>query len=74
LEPSKPIDGSAYQLAVNLPRHLEDALLRLNRAKPLRELLGQRFVNVLTTVKETESRAYMQVISAWEREFLLLNV
>src|SRR3546814_10423144 len=35
LEASKPIEGSAYQLAVNLPRHLEDALLRLNRAKPL---------------------------------------
>ncbi|HEY9566507.1 MAG TPA: glutamine synthetase family protein [Thalassobaculum sp.] len=74
LEASKPIEGSAYQLAVNLPRHLEDALLRLNRAKPLREILGQRFVNVLTTVKEAESRAYQQVISAWEREFLLLNV
>ena len=74
IEPSKAIEGSAYQLAVNLPRHLEDALLRLNRAKPLRELLGQRFVNVLTTVKESESRAYQQVISAWEREFLLLNV
>ncbi|MEQ9135823.1 MAG: glutamine synthetase family protein [Thalassobaculum sp.] len=74
LEASKPIEGSAYQLAVNLPRHLEDALLRLNRAKPLREILGQRFVNVLTTVKETESRAYQQVISAWEREYLLLNV
>ncbi len=74
IEPSKAIEGSAYQMAVNLPRHLEDALLRLNRAKPLRELLGQRFVNVLTTVKESESRAYQQVISAWEREFLLLNV
>jgi len=74
LEPSRPIEGSAYHLAVSLPRHLEDALLRLNRAKPLRELLGQRFVKVLTTIKEEESRAYQQVISAWEREFLLLNV
>lgn len=74
LEPSKPVEGSAYNLAANLPRHLEDALLRLNRSKPLRDLLGQRFVNVLTQVKEQESRAYLQVISAWEREYLLLNV
>ncbi|MDF1790354.1 MAG: glutamine synthetase family protein [Thalassobaculaceae bacterium] len=74
LEPSKPVDGSAYNLAANLPRHLEDALLRLNRSKPLRGILGQRFVNVLTQVKEQESKAYLQVISAWEREFLLLNV
>ncbi|MFX4223002.1 MAG: glutamine synthetase family protein [Thalassobaculum sp.] len=74
LEPSKPVEGSAYNLAANLPRHLEDALLRLNRSKPLRDILGQRFVNVLTQVKEQESRAYLQVISAWEREYLLLNV
>jgi len=74
LEPSKPVDGSAYNLAANLPRHLEDALLRLNRSKPLKDILGQRFVNVLTQVKEQEARAYQQVISAWEREFLLLNV
>ncbi|NQW11839.1 MAG: glutamine synthetase [Alphaproteobacteria bacterium] len=74
IEPSKPVEGSAYQLAANLPRHLEDALRRLNRTKPLKDMLGQRFVNVLTQVKEEESRAYRKVISAWEREFLLLNV
>ncbi len=74
LEPSKPVEGSAYNLAASLPRHLEDALLRLNRSKPLRDILGQRFVNVLTQVKEQEARAYLQVISAWEREYLLLNV
>jgi glutamine synthetase len=74
LEPSKPVDGSAYNLAANLPRHLEDALLRLNRSKPLRDILGQRFINVLTQVKEQESKAYLQVISAWERQYLLLNV
>ncbi|MEQ8584542.1 MAG: glutamine synthetase family protein [Thalassobaculaceae bacterium] len=74
LEPSKPVEGSAYNLAANLPRHLDDALLRLNRSKPLRDVLGQRFVNVLTQVKEEESRAYLQVISAWERQYLLLNV
>ena len=74
LEPTKPIEGSGYNLAANLPRHLEDALLRLNRSKPLKEILGQRFVNVLTMVNEEESRAYQQVISAWEREYLLLNV
>ncbi len=74
LEPSKPVEGSAYNLAANLPRHLEDALLRLNRSKPMRDILGQRFVNVLSQVKAEESKAYQQVISAWEREFLLLNV
>lgn len=74
IEPSAPIDTSAYSLAAKLPRHLEDALIRLNRAKPLREVLGQRFVDVFTAVKLAESNAYQKVISAWEREYLLLNV
>lgn len=74
IEPSAPIETSAYSLAAKLPRHLEDALLRLNRAKPLKEILGQRFVDVFTAVKLAESNAYQKVISAWEREYLLLNV
>ncbi|UUX50555.1 glutamine synthetase family protein [Nisaea acidiphila] len=74
IEPSAPIETSAYSLAAKLPRHLEDALMRLNRAKPLKEILGQRFVDVFTAVKLAESNAYQKVISAWEREYLLLNV
>ncbi|AHC73885.1 glutamine synthetase [Candidatus Endolissoclinum faulkneri L5] len=73
-EASKPVDGSAYNLAASLPRHLEDALLRLNRSKQLRDILGQRFIKVLTQIKEQESRTYLEVISAWERQYLLLNV
>ncbi|AFX99434.1 glutamine synthetase, catalytic domain protein [Candidatus Endolissoclinum faulkneri L2] len=73
-EASKPVDGSAYNLAASLPRHLEDALLRLNRSKQLRDILGQRFIKVLTQIKEQESRNYLEVISAWERQYLLLNV
>ena len=36
--------------------------------------MGQRFVDVFTSVKLAESAAYQKVISAWEREYLLLNV
>ena len=74
IEPSRPVEGSAYKLPVGLPRHLEDGLRRLDRAKPLKEILGSRFVKVLTAIKEAENEAYLQVISPWEREFLLLNV
>jgi glutamine synthetase len=74
IEPSLPVEGSAYKLPVGLPRHLEDGLRRLDRAKPLKEILGTRFVKVLTAIKEAENEAYLQVISPWEREFLLLNV
>jgi glutamine synthetase len=51
-----------------------DALDQLRRTKPLRQLLGDDFVEALIMVKETEHEAYQRVISSWEREHLLLNV
>ena len=74
LEPTKPIEGSAYRLAQTLPRHLSDALDQLRRARPLRQMLGDEFVEALIMVKEVEHEAYQRVISSWEREHLLLNV
>jgi glutamine synthetase len=74
LEPTRPIDGSAYRLAQTLPRYLPDALDQLRRARPLRQLLGEAFVEALIMVKEVEHAAYQRVISSWEREHLLLNV
>lgn len=74
LEPSDPVAGSAYDLAHTLPRHLSDALLKLNRSRPMRQVLGERFVTALSQVKQHEYDVYQRVISSWEREFLLLNV
>ena len=74
LEPTKPIEGSAYRLAQTLPRHIADALDLLRRARPLRQILGEEFVEALIMVKEAEQEAYQRVISSWEREHLLLNV
>jgi glutamine synthetase len=74
LEPTDPVEGSAYDRAHTLPKHLSDALHRLTRSRPLRKVLGERFVAALTAVKEHEYDAYQRVISSWEREFLLLNV
>ena len=74
LEPTRPIEGDAYRLAFNLPRHLEDSLSKLNYAKPLKLVLGEQFVKLLAEVKTYESDLYQRVISSWERENLLLNV
>ena len=38
------------------------------------ESLGKEFVTLYTEIKQTEHDAYQNVISAWEREHLLLNV
>jgi glutamine synthetase len=74
LEPSDPVEGSAYDMAHTLPRHLFDALQKMIRSRPIRQVLGDRFVAALHAVKIHEYDAYQRVISSWEREFLLLNV
>jgi glutamine synthetase len=57
-----------------LPRHLLDAMHTMRRSTAIRETLGDNFVTMLLDVKAAEHEAYQQVISAWEREHLLLNV
>ena len=74
LQPSDPITGSAHDLPWDLPRSLDDALKRLKDCQPLVNLLGQPFVAAYTIVKQAEHEVFLQVISSWEREHLLLNV
>jgi len=74
LDPGEPIDGSGYTRAHSLPRQLSDALAKLTQNKPLREVLGEDFVEAFAAVKEAEWEAYQRVVSSWEREYLLLNV
>src|SRR5499427_2657076 len=74
LKPSEPISASAYDMPFTLPRSLEESLRLLRDCKPLIEMLGDRFVIAYTAVKESEYETFLQVISSWEREHLLLNV
>ncbi len=74
LKPTEPITGSAHDLAFSLPRTLDESLKLLSECKPLVELFGERFVRAYTSVKESEYSTFLQVISSWEREHLLLNV
>ncbi len=73
--PAAPITGSAHVLPqLALPRDQSDALERLKVCAPLGEVLGTRFLAVVSAVKQAEYDAYQRVISSWERENLLLNV
>ena len=72
--PTKPIEGSAYRLKHTLPRTMYDALQRFESCKPIRPILGEKFIAAVAAVKRTELDAYQRVISSWEREHLLLNV
>jgi glutamine synthetase len=74
IEAFRADSGSAYDLAIALPRTLAEALRLLRESKPLVDVFGDRFVLAYTAVKEAEYETFAQVISSWEREHLLLNV
>jgi glutamine synthetase len=74
LEPTEMISGSAYHHASELPQGLPEALQQLRREDRIREVLGERFIDVYTAIKELEHQEFMTVISPWEREHLLLHV
>ena len=74
LEPTAPFEGSAYSMPYALPRELSHALDMMEECEPLRDILGAKMIEVLVAVKKLEYDTYLQVISSWEREHLLLNV
>jgi glutamine synthetase len=57
-----------------LPRSLDEAVNRLRSSDTVVQLLGEPFINAYTVVKQAEYEVFLQVISSWEREHLLLNV
>lgn len=74
LTPEDPIEGSARNLPFGLPRGLLEALALFEEAEELADIFGSRFVATYRAIKQQEYETFMQVISSWEREHLLLSV
>lgn len=74
LAPGQPEEGNAYKRPFALPDSLSEALRALERSEKLRPLLGDRFIRIYAAMKRQEHQAFFEVISPWEREYLLLNV
>jgi glutamine synthetase len=74
LQAKPEMKGDGYLSPYALPRSLGEALDWLRRDDDLREVLGEEFVTVYTEIKEIEFDEFMEVISPWEREHLLLHV
>ena len=72
--PDKQYRGDAYDGEEAIPYDLFTALDLFDRANRLHEVLGPEFARVYSIVKRTEYSEFLQVISPWEREHLLLNV
>ncbi|HCM97877.1 MAG TPA: glutamine synthetase, partial [Rhodobacter sp.] len=73
-DPRAECVGNAYTSSEDLPYNLGDALDVLAQDKALCDVLGQVFCGIYTSVKRNEYKEFLQVISPWEREHLLLNV
>ncbi|WP_120501820.1 glutamine synthetase family protein [Roseovarius sp. EL26] len=77
IEQTKPRDefkGDAYEGDGDIPQVMGDALDMFEGAKALHEVLGPEFARVYSIVKRAEYEEFLQVISPWEREHLLMNV
>jgi glutamine synthetase len=74
LEPTPMVEGSAYDMPGELPQGLPEALTLLRGEDKLRDVLGERFIDVYAAIKDLEHQEFMTVISPWEREHLLLHV
>ena len=72
--PDKQFKGDAYDGEEDIPRTLGEALNIFDEATDLHDILHPEFVRVYSIVKRAEYEEFLQVISPWEREHLLLNV
>ena len=66
--------GNAYEQAPDLPTNPSVALDLFVNTPKIKEILGEDFVNSWSQVKATEYEEFLQVISPWEREHLLMAV
>ena len=74
LEPDQPVLTTANEAEIDLPRGLLEAVDLFEADDELRGMLGDQFVSTYAAIKRAEFETFMEVISPWEREFLLLNV
>ncbi|MFC4214104.1 glutamine synthetase family protein [Pseudophaeobacter arcticus] len=72
--PGKQFQGDAYAGDGDIPQVMGSALDLFEEATALHEVLGPEFARVYSIVKRAEYEEFLQVISPWEREHLLMNV
>ena len=74
ITPTDPTAETANEGDIELPRGLLDAVALMEKEPSLHSVFSSEFINLYAGVKRGEFETFMQVISPWEREFLLMNV
>jgi len=74
-KPRAEFIGDAYDSDEDeIARNLGDALDLFEADAALQDVLGISFCKAYSAVKRSEDKEFLQVISPWEREHLLMNV
>ena len=73
-EPKAEFNGDAYDTDPDIPGHLSESLELFRANTAMHDVLGPDFCKIFAAVKDMEYQAFLEVISPWEREHLLLNV
>ncbi|WP_430691682.1 glutamine synthetase family protein [Mesorhizobium captivum] len=71
---SAPVLTTANEDEIDLPRSLLEAVDLFEGDRELGAILGKSFAATYAAIKRAEFETFMEVISPWEREYLLLNV
>jgi glutamine synthetase len=74
LSPREAVQGEAYHRPRALPRDLLAALDLFENCPEITAILGEEFCALYKAIKRDEVDTFLQVISPWERDHLLLNV
>jgi len=74
LEAEPAVLTTANEDEIDLPRGLLEAVDLFEADTELAAVLGQSFATTYAAIKRAEFETFMEVISPWEREYLLLNV
>lgn len=74
IQAEPPVLTTANEDQIDLPRSLLEAVDLFEADEELCALLGKSFAATYAAIKRAEFETFMEVISPWEREYLLLNV
>jgi glutamine synthetase len=74
LRPTEPTEGSAYGEDHSLHRHIYSAIDAMRESKAMRDMLGDAFITLYTSLKDEEYKEFQDIITPYEREILMFNV
>ena len=71
---SETKDSLFNEESTTLPTNINESIQLLEDNEDLNKIFGEKFIKTLVAMRKVEYHAYMEVVSPWEREYLLLNV